>query len=128
MSKIDEKLGEVIEKLTKLAEKHGEWAVDLAVNVAQVNSISALVGGAIGVIVAVGFGIAGAKLIRHAWANLDEIDWPKMPHAMIGCILAVGAGLVGLAAVLELVSVWNWTGVFNPKLALAKQFMKAAGL
>lgn len=128
MSKIDEKLGEAIEKLTKLAEKHGEGAVDLAVSVAQGNSVSALIGGGIAALLAAAFAIAGARLIRYAWANLDEIDMPKMPHAIIGIALAIGAAMLAIAALAELASYWNWTGAFNPKLALAKQIMKAAGL
>lgn len=128
MSKIDEKLGEVIDKLTKLAETHGGAAAELAISVAQTNAIASLVSAAISMILCIGAALVANKLIRYAVSHPDEIDWPAPGYFIPGIILAGVAAVASLFSLSELVSVWNWTGAFNPKLALAKQIMKAAGL
>lgn len=134
MSKIDEKLGEVIDKLTKLAETHGGQAADLAVGVARAEAfITVFIGVVVCVLAGVGFALC-LKLFRQAikeaskekqeWSD-DRIDVAFVFSILPGlaCFIAFCTHLFG-----NVLNGWAWVGLWEPKVYLAKQIMRAAGL
>ena len=131
MSEIDKKLGEVIDKLTKLAEAHGGQAVDLAVQVTRIDCFAALGAGALGTVVTA---IGGYYVYR--WWRYIHSNWEKLcrndtefPNGLFAGLTSVALFFVGAGSLFGgILNFWNWAGAFEPKLYLAKQIMTAAGL
>lgn len=110
-------------KLGELATQHGPQAVDLAAQVVQVDAAGGLVIGTACLLAAV---IGGRKAIKVLRAGYDEEwgDGPLIVGGIVGCVVAALVGIFGAACLLD---IWNWVGVFNPKLALAHEvFVKLA--
>lgn len=125
MSKIDEKLGEVIDKLTKLAETHGGQAIEMAVAVARIEAIQTVVFGLIALASSIALWFFFVRKLRAANAERWAEPFPNgVPCLVSGALLIVAV----LAAAVHLPNGWAWVGMFEPKLYLAKQIMKAAGL
>lgn len=124
MSKIDEKLGEVIDKLTKLAEQHGGAAVDLAAEVVRVDSIQSLIFGAAGLLAAGGLAWVGSRFLKRGSAT----GWEPGIWILGSAVPAMVSFILAIVSAPKLADFWNWAGAFDPKLALAKNIMRAAGL
>ena len=110
----------LVSKVTELLDKATGPGMEAAVEAARVAAYSALSGGAVSLVVAVG-AVYG---VRKLWAV--EEDQYDFPIAKIGAVvLCVVAFICGWVAVWSVADPWTWATISHPELWLAK---KALGL
>lgn len=110
------------QKLSELAHQFGPAAVDVAVQVERLDAINKLSGipawGLVALVAALG--------VHHCLRRLKEDTYEAESLYAVGSFLlglvAIGASI---AAVVCAFDVWAWTGLFNPKLALAHDVLTA---
>jgi hypothetical protein len=114
---IEEKVVEYLEKLDKLATELAPQGYDMALQVVQINAVQSLVVGFIGLVIA----IFCARVVWWALTS-EDIGYSSAPAfaALLGVIGCLGGML---AFTINVLSVWNWIGLFHPELYLAKQLM-----
>lgn len=126
---------QAIAKLGELVSKHGPQAVDLAASVIQVDALGSLLFGAAMIPAAVltwraarkAFTLANRKIrnesYRHIEVYRDQFGWWMATSAGAAATL-----VFALIAASNLLHVWNWVALFNPKLALAHEVLSKVGL
>lgn len=80
----------------------------------------------IGAIVMIPISFLFAKWAKKYYAKLKEDREHDEPPVMLVGVLWIGAITGWVTSLLTLSGVWNWVAVFEPKLYLAKQIIKAA--
>ncbi len=126
-----------LRQLGELVRQHGPDAVNIAAQVVQVNAVGQLIGGAVSAGVAIAAGYFGAKVMREAvkagakyekatqaWFRdrTGDLSMPSDTHFglyLLGGTLVAVATVCTITALGNLADIWTWTGIFNPRLALA---------
>lgn len=118
------------EKLGEIAHQYGPPAVNAAAEVVKVNAIGNLVAGGVCAVLTAASFYGAIRCGRMARVEGKKDIFDQNDLFLIGG--AVGCGVLGLAsAILAIIvlctvcDVWLWTALFNPKLALAHEVMKA---
>lgn len=127
MDKVDEKLSVVIDKLTKLVDQHGGSAVSLAVEVTRWSAITNICLGI--ACLAIAFASAKIAIYLHKKERASDYPWVSFLPYSGPCVLAVILSFASaLAAIFILLNFWNFVAAFDPKVGLAYNIMRAAGL
>jgi hypothetical protein len=140
MSKTDEAAAKAIDKASQaadqiaakmgeLAQQYGPDVVNAAVEVARFTAAGNILSGAVAASIAffafrwgTARGARAAEICRKKgdeyWASME------MPHGF-GCIVGFIAGAVCSGIAIErLASIWNWVGIFEPKLYIAHRVLE----
>jgi hypothetical protein len=122
----NDRLIALADALTDAAKAHGQEAVDLAVAATRVSAGAALFDGVACLTGAVVAGIIAHWLTKKigSLGGGDYNDAVLIP-SMIGVVL-VGILFVvlTLGAFFNLFDLWNWVGIFEPKLLVAHKLLK----
>ena len=108
-------------KIEALATKMAPEAWDVALGVAQVSALQNLMLSGMWVLIGALIGVFTWRLGTKA-IGFDP-DYPLFPAASIwffGGVLAIIGAIKGC---IGLFSAWNWVGVFNPELYLAREVL-----
>lgn len=111
--------------LTRLENELLPAALELASGIVFWDSFGALV---IGIVAAIVFGLAAPRGVRSARLSIEitkaRDERYRNDEEFDNLLWAIGYGLVSaftlITALVNLLNIWNWVGVFNPKLAFAK--------
>lgn len=133
MSKIEDKAVDIMdkamvgaerltEKLAELAAQYGPDVVNAAIEVARITALRPIIGGAVCAVVSYVLLRFSIKAFQTAKAD----DWDN-PVYIVGCGFSgiISSGF-GTAAAIYLFDVWNWVGVFEPKLWIAHRILEKA--
>jgi hypothetical protein len=139
MSKLEDKTVEIMdkamigaekltEKMAELAVQYGPDVVNAGLEVARFTAIGNLIGGlgwAVFTGVLVKTGLHWAKKAKQ-W-NDEEGDNPVVfAYGMGAGCAVIGAIPAGLSALWPIFTVWNWVGIFEPKLWIAHRILEKA--
>lgn len=112
-------------KLGELVAKHGPDAVNLAAQVVQINAVQTLLtGAASAVILGVAVKAFGffARRQQAAYAE-DDIGLPMIGWLLVLLGDLIAGGIATAYTLGDLLDVWAWVALFNPKLALAHEVL-----
>jgi len=125
MSNLEDKAVDLLDKLETLAEKYTPETIDAALAAVSVSGIGDILFGVFGL---VGIAVASKpirKLINYM--HQKDKDEPYELWDLGLCPTWATYSLVTLplsiAAICNLLDIWNWVAIFQPKLALAHQIM-----
>jgi hypothetical protein len=118
---IDINVNDLMTQLTTLVQKYGGQVVDTASQVTQIESVSELVSGVVFGILAI---IAGF-VCRYAIKKENEESYGS-PWIVAIVVSAVFAVIGTLFFLIQICDVWNWIGIFNPKLKLIHDIIEHA--
>lgn len=118
-------------KLEALGVEYGPDVVDAALGVARVSAASEIVTGfvltacgAVGLRFGWPLASNGIKLARRYMKPDYPVNGPDgfalAAVGSVGCVISCIVLMIGL---LELIDVWPWVGIFEPKLWIAKQVL-----
>lgn len=123
---LDQKLVEIFEKLEELVKQFQPEALDKAVNILQINAVN-------NIVISLLIISLTALLLIVLWKKQGEItehlDIEKCNTMVAGlCTAAIVLGIMfsiilSIVSLCSLLDIWNWIGIFNPKLALAKKIL-----
>lgn len=119
LDKSQQAIASFADKLTDLAKQYGPEVADAALQMARIDALSGLVPAIFTVAATV---IVGPKVVRNLrkWQEKDPYDpGPLILLVVSGAVAAI----FNLAAIMTLLDVWRWVGVFEPKLWLAKRIL-----
>lgn len=120
MEKTDAKIAEILSKLSKMADIHGDEALQLAVRVVHADAMSDVTRGSVcfmGLLIAACF---LKYFLRKANAEPNEV-----PYFILTMVTGAGGFFLLMGAVVNLLNYWVWVGVFDPKLVLAKRILSS---
>lgn len=133
MSKIEDKAVDIMdkamvgaeklsEKLAQLAEQYGPDVVDAGLAVARVTAAQKLLYGLIAVIGSTAFFWIARYLVR----KVRDENWDEF-FGIGGIFISGALGLFfAIGGLIDLLSIWNWVGVFEPKLWIAHRILEKA--
>lgn len=124
---------QLIDSLTKIAETHGPAAGELALKVVTIEAIQFLAIGFFFLFVAVpGLSYAayhlfstGCEIIESnkGKSKYDPELRSQDPYMLGGCLCLLLILLSSLPVLVNLLNIYNWYAIFDPKVVLAKQIM-----
>ena len=134
MDNIDKSIASVVDKLNELVSANAQDAVNLGLTVVKINCIQNLITGFLFLVVAVVIGYIAQRNLRAAFKhnkNNEENKWrpydkgyiDPFHYGMIGVITAVITFIPGCIALFALTNVYNWIGLSEPKVVLAKAIL-----
>lgn len=114
---VQERLLSIYDKMGELATEYGPEVMDMTLEVVRINAIQELV---------IGFAVsvATAVIIMVTFRVTKKFEGIEkdMPRIMMATI----AFMFGAIGIYRLFIIWNWIGVFNPKLKLAHDILQSA--
>lgn len=113
-----EQLKIILEKLSTVASE----TVNITAEVIRMQSIGHLLMCIIGVIITA----VCYKIVRFIWAKIDDpMTDTDIEMYTAGLVISVIVGVVvSVLTTLQLINVWMWVGIFDPKLALARMIFE----
>jgi hypothetical protein len=105
--------------------------VNTAAQVVQINAMQSLLTGVAAAALVAGSIKAFGFLVRRCKAAYDDDDLglPMIGWALLSVADVIGGGIAVAYTLGDLLDVWAWVALFNPKLALAHAVLaKFAGL
>lgn len=120
MSEIKFDADAALAKLAELAEQHGTPTVKIASDVERISAIGTLGASAIALVIAIVSGNVAEWAVSHVSEVKPDTAIYVVPIviSMIVCLFSLIGGGV------ELLNIWNWVALVNPKLAVAHRIMK----
>lgn len=130
MDKTEKAIESFTSMLEKFVVKYGADTTDTVIEAARISAINNIVGGFVDLL----WGCAFAAVVFYfAWpkmiaAHKKEDNWDALVPAPVGWGVLVGLclllGFIGLSSGAgEIINVWNWTGIFEPKIFLAHKVL-----
>lgn len=118
-------------KMAELAQQYGPEAIDAGLAVARIEAAQGIVKGFVFLIVSAVFSFICYKLTKIGF-NLARIY--KLPETSysapdgtwqiaVGICAGVLASITGITFVVALSDIWNWVGIFEPKLWIAHRLL-----
>ena len=122
---IEEKAVDILNQLEALAKQYTPDVIDAAINVTRIEGLSAIIGGFAMLVCIYPAYNAAIRLYRYFTKKQEQdryADWELcvMSVVVVGPIIVLCLAIFGLANVLD---IWRWVAVFEPKLYIAKQIM-----
>jgi len=115
---LEAKVTEILTKLEGVAAQLGQSTVDAVLSAVQYQSVGGLV---LGVVLGV-TALSGVAVSRYFYKReLEETEKKTSTGGYWAASMAVGAtaALAGVGSLVDLFSVWNWVGTFDPAARLA---------
>lgn len=109
-----------VTKIGELTAQHGEAVVELALGVARVQAGGQLLMGFALLIETLLAVLFYAMLCKRFWGKSKDPGDSKFCLAALGVPLGISHVFIFAAALERLFNLWNWVGLFEPKLYLAK--------
>lgn len=127
---IEEKVVGMLDALQNGAVKIGEQVVkyspdvaDAALWVVRIDGVQSIATAIFFVIAAIVLYVATRRFWAWAWRVDKDFDTPAIMVPVVTGILTIISSILASARIFD---VWNWIAIFQPKLYLAKQIIKAA--
>ena len=124
MSGIEQKAVEILDKLDSITTQYAPDVVNSAIKVVQVNGLSRIFYGIIGIIGCF-ICVIVAKKLANKCTELKKRDGYNSDWEVgvaVSCVVgAVVTIVLAICSIIELCDVWNWIAMFDPKLALANK-------
>ena len=124
MEGIEQKAVEILDKLDSITTQYAPNVVNSAIKVVQVNGLSRIFYGIIGIIGCFICVIVAKKLankcteLKKRDGYLSEWEVGVAVSYILGAAVTI---VLAICSILELFYVWNWIAIFDPKLALANK-------
>lgn len=118
---------QALAKLGELVQQHGPQAVETAAHVVQVDAMGTIVRG-VGLMALGAASAAGAVVCFKRASDGDPCSFADALLApMLSFVFGIVAPLVLVMGLLNVIDVWSWVAIFDPKLALAHEIMQRLG-
>lgn len=124
MGGIEQKAVEILDKLDSIATQHAPDVINSAIKVVQVDGVSHIFYGIIGIIGCFTCVIVAKKLANKCTelkkSGGYNSDWEVgiAVSYILGTVVTI---VLAICSIIELFDVWNWIAMFNPKIALANK-------
>ena len=126
MNELEQKALELFDRLDSLATQYTPDVVEAAVTAVSVTAIGRIAEGFIGL----GCAFIAWWLATHftEYCRKKKDDGGFMSNWEVGVAIGFGVGglvtsIIALISISNLMHIWNWVAIFNPKLALAHKIL-----
>jgi hypothetical protein len=111
---LDDKIGEYVDIISKAAMKAGPQVMQFAIQHEHWCGVGDITIGFFFLVMTFVF----LLLVKKNWTAMIRSSYEDGIPAAVGIVSAIGAACTLVVACVQLLNIWNWVAVFNPKIAL----------
>lgn len=131
IGKLSDAADQLAAKMVELAQQYGPDVIDAGLAVARIEAAQGIVKGVVLLAVSAVFSFICYKLTKIGFNLMRIYKLPETSHGApdgmwqitIGGCAGIVAAIIGIASVVVLIDIWNWVGIFEPKLWIAHRLL-----